>query len=147
MGLLKLHSANQLDLETENERVDEVDFEHEMFDEFFKAVRRAVRALGGYEECAVALERIWGSKGRHVTEALLRSTLSEDVEAKRNYFRFEWSLWFALHSEDVREVFAVVSGRGKPTKKPEDELRDLKQELRDQFPKQAEKLIRKAATP
>lgn len=147
MGLLKFQTDGELDLETPRDRENEIEREHELFDGFLVACRKVVREVGGYDEAAAALQLIWGPRGRHVTAQFLRSCLVEDSEAKRNYFRIEWLFWFAAHSETIRQQLLEVAGHGKPKKKPEDELEDLKRELRSEFPKHAEKLIRKAGTP
>lgn len=145
MGLLKLKHENELDLETESDREDEVEREHALLEGMLAAVRRAIRGIdGGYEASAVALERIWGPKGRHVTEALLRSCLAEDVETRRNYFRFEWLFWFALHSEEVRELLDEVNGKAKPKKSYEQLYRDQCAVIREELGgKLAERIIRK----
>lgn len=81
--------------------------------------------------------------GKGVSASTLRSCL-EGTE--RNYFRLDWLFWFAEESEEIADIVMEIAGRGKPVKKPEDELRDLKEALRQEFPKQADKLIRKGQT-
>lgn len=94
--------------------------------------------LQGYDACAAALSRRWAPEGRHVTGALLRACV-EGVE--RNNFRLEWAYWFADQDQDIA---ALLARKVKPTK-TEAELRaDLEAEIREEYPKQAEKLIRRA---
>lgn len=78
--------------------------------------------------------------GKGVSESLLAACLRG---SNRNYFRLDWLLWFAEESEEVREVLLEIVGRGKGMKDPKDELRDLKEVLRNEYPKQAERLIKK----
>jgi len=93
----------------------------------------------GYERCAAALDRRWGSKGRPVSASLLRSALN-DVE--RNNFRLEWADWFAARSKDVAELMAR---RVRPVKTPEELLVDIEFELREELShKRAEAVLRKA---
>lgn len=104
--------------------------------------KRVARELG-YVSCAEALEKIWGRHGRHVTEPLLRACFG-NVETGRNYFRVEWAQWFAQHSDEV--VAILRTWGGVPTKTAEQELVDLKLTIAEEFPNQAKKMIRKAAT-
>jgi hypothetical protein len=83
-------------------------------------------------------------RGKGVSPATLRSCL-EGTE--RNYFRLDWILWFAEQSEEIADLLCEVAGRGKPQKSPEEELADLKEIVRSEYPKQADRLLRKAAAP
>ncbi len=129
--------------QTQAEREAEADRQSALRDEMMLACRAVARELT-YDVCARELDAVWGPKGRAVSASALRSAL-HDVE--RNNFRFEWILWFATQSEDVADLLAEISGRGKPKKKPEDELRDLKALIREELPKRATALIRKAESP
>lgn len=96
--------------------------------------------------CATELDKddaLFGG-GKGVAASTLRACL-EGVE--RNYFRLDWILWFAEESEDVADLLCQIAGRGKAEKTPEEELEDLKAQLRAEFPRQADKLIRKARAP
>lgn len=145
MALLTKPAAGAFDLETEDERDVETAQQRRLWNDVIDACRQVVREFGGYDPTAAALAHLWGPIGHHVTAAVLRSALS--VESERNYFRGEWLLWFSLQSPTVAELLATIAGRSKPKKKPEDELRDLQEGIRAEMPKQAERIIRKAATP
>lgn len=105
----------------------------------------AIRAFARERQigsCAAELDQddaVFGG-GKGVSASTLRSCLES---TERNYFRLDWLLWFAEESEEIADLVMEVAGRGKPVKKPEDELRDLKEALRQEFPKQADRLIRK----
>ncbi len=144
MGLLNLARTDELDLETETEREIETDRQVALRNEIMVACRGVVRELGGYDQCAAALSHVWGGQGRSVTAPALRATLN-DVE--RNYFRFEWIIWFATQSERVRDLMNEIGGTGKPKKTPEEELADLKRVMRKKLGSVAEELIRKAESP
>lgn len=93
----------------------------------------------GYESCAAALDRRWGSKGRPVSAAILRAALND---AERNNFRAEWLDWFAARSRDVAEL---MGRRVKPVKTAEERLADLEAELREELShKSAERVLRRA---
>jgi hypothetical protein len=130
--------------EIQREKEREVEAQQEIFAAFFKAVREVCREHG-YEFCANALDAVWAPLGRGVSASTLKMTLAPGNE--RNYFRFEWAIWFARQSDDVAEVLAEIIGAARPQKKPEDELRDLQDIVRSEYPRQAEKIIRRAATP
>jgi hypothetical protein len=125
----------------ERERQRELDDERLLFERLMKACREVCRELG-YDRCAAELDAIWSPLGRHVSAGVLRQTLAPNTE--RNYFRLEWIIWFARQSEEVADLVLEVIGRGRPKKKPEDELRDLKELIRAELPKRAAALIRKA---
>ena len=94
----------------------------------------------GYDAAAAALDKRWGAKGkdRPVSASMLRAALHD---SERNNFRAEWLDWFAARDRDIADLMAR---RVKPVK-TEAELRaDLEAEIREEYPKQAEKLIRKA---
>jgi hypothetical protein len=92
----------------------------------------------GYEAAAAALDRRWGEKGRPVSASMLRAALGD---TERNYFRAEWLDWFAARSPEVADLMAR---RVKPVKSPEEQLRDLENEIREELPKRADSIIRKA---
>lgn len=130
--------------ETQREREREIEAQQDILQRFFKACREVCRELG-YERCANELDAIWAPLGRGVNPSTLKMTLAPGNE--RNYFRFEWAIWFARQNDDVAEALAEIIGAARPKKKPEDELRDLQEIVRGEYPKQAERIIRKAATP
>lgn len=122
-----------------DEEAAEIEAENLWREELFNACRQCVRDLGGYEPCAAALDRRWGPKGRPVSASLLRAGLND---AERNYFRGEWLAFFKGKSEDVAKILAAGV---KPKKTPEELLRDLENELREELShKSAERLLRKA---
>lgn len=107
-------------------------------EQLWSAMRAVTRELG-YETCASALDRRWGEKGRPVSASLLRAALND---AERNYFRLEWTDWFARQSKDVADLLA---SRVKPKKTAEESLADLEAELRETLShKAAEQVMRKA---
>ena len=114
-----------------------------LYERLMVACRAVARELT-FERCAAALDAIWGDRGRPVSAAVLRAALSG---TERNYFRVEWAIWFARHSEDVADVLLEIAGRGKPKKTPEEELRDLKEIVRRELGATGNKLIRKAEAP
>ncbi len=130
--------------ELEKERQREVDEQHLVLGRFFAACREVVRETS-WDHVANQLEAIWGPLGRHVSSGVLKLTLSAS-NGERNYFRWEWSIWFARNSEACADLLAEIIGRGRPKKDPADELRDLKDVIRNEYPKQAERLIRKGET-
>lgn len=81
-----------------------------------------------------------GNKG--VSSALFRSCLES---SERNYFRLDWLFWFIDESEDVRA--ALQDAIGLPEKDPREELQDLREQVRIEMPKQADRIIRTAAQP
>jgi hypothetical protein len=122
---------------------DEGDEQALLLEHLVAACRAVARELT-YEACAKSLDAIWGERGRPVSASVLRAGLSG---TERNYFRVEWAFWFARRSETVAEILLEVAGRARPKKKPEDELRDLKALIREELPKRATALIRKAELP
>ncbi len=130
-------------LATAEEREIEADRQVSLRDDVMAACRAVARELT-YDVCARELDFVWAPKGRPVAASALRSAL-HDVE--RNNFRFEWVLWFATQSEAVADLLNEIAGKGKPKKKPEDELRDLKELMRKKLGTVAQELIRKAETP
>ncbi len=116
----------------------------EQLGRFFKLCREVCR-LRSYEYVAAELEKEWGELGRHVSAGVLKNTIAPD--SKGNYFRWEWAMWFAEESEEIADLLCEIAGRGKPKKDPKEELRDLQNIVRVHYPKDAEKHIRKAATP
>jgi hypothetical protein len=131
-------------VEAKRDREREIERQQELLSRFFKACREVCREQT-YERAANELDDIWAPLGRGVSPSVLKATLSPGNE--RNYFRWEWAIWFATQSEDVADLLCEVAGRGKPKKSPEEELRDLQNIVRSEYPKQAERLIRKAGTP
>ena len=104
----------------------------------FAANYVSTSGLKGYDAVAAELDARWGVKGRPVSASVLRSCL-HDVE--RNNFRLEWADWFAARDTDIANLLAR---RVKPTKTPEQELDDLRAELRETYPKHAEQVMRRA---
>lgn len=127
--------------EAEKERAREADDQRLLLERFFAACRTVVRELS-WDAVAKELDAIWDPTGRGVSAGVLRASLSPGNE--RNYFRFEWSIWFARQSDDVADLLAEIIGRGKPKKTPEQELADLKQAIRSEMPKRAEAIFRNA---
>lgn len=128
--------------EAERDAERDADDQHLLFTQLIAACKRVARELT-YGFCADELQRIWGQHGRHVTSAGLRACC-EGVE--RNYFRIEWAMWFARQSEEVAQIVREMGGAPAPKKTPQQELDDLKNTLREEYPRQAQKLIRKAET-
>lgn len=119
-------------------------YRHRLLREQLLLACAAVAEDRGYAWTAKQLDDIWGPLGSHVSATLLRNCL-QGVE--RNYFRAEWTTWFAEQSTDVADVLAEMAGRGKPKKTAADELRDLKAAMRAELGAVANKLIRKAEAP
>jgi hypothetical protein len=107
---------------------------------FLAAARKYIREAGGFDVVASALDKIWGDRGRPVSASVLRAATNG---TERNYFRFEWALWFARRSEECGELLLEAMGRGKAAKTPDVELRDLQQVLLEEYPRQAAKLIQR----
>ena len=126
------------------EREREADDQRLLAEHFFAACRSVVREGRTWDSIAKELDAIWDPVGRGVSAGVLRATLAPNSE--RNYFRFEWAIWFARQSEECADLLAEIIGRGKPKKTPEQELQDLKDLLREELPKRAASLIRKAET-
>lgn len=131
----------------DTERDDELSIEANLRwrDELWSAIRTFIigyvdaNGLKGYDACAFRLSKIWEPEGRGVGAAVLRASLSKDCE--RNNFRLEWAFWFADQDQDIA---ALLARKLRPAK-TEAELRaDLEAEVRDEYPKQAERLIRRA---
>jgi hypothetical protein len=135
-----------MDVESDEERDAESEARGDahavVLEHLFAACKRVVRELTA-DYVAEELSKIWANRGRPVTAPILRSALSD---SRGNYFRFEWVLWFAEHSADVRELLIGV-GAGDSDKDPADELEDLKGVLRNEFPKQADRLIQRGKAP
>jgi hypothetical protein len=144
--------AQALQIEMDVEDPDAVRLAHERKIEerreqlalFFKLCREVCRLLS-YEHVAAELEKEWGDLGRHVSAGVLKNTIAPD--SKGNYFRWEWGMWFAEQNEEIADLLCEIAGRGKPKKDPKDELRDLQNIMRTHYPKDADRHIRKAATP
>ena len=124
---------------------DDADDQALMFEHIVAACRAVARDLT-IEVCAKSLDAIWGDRGRPVSASVLRAGLNPS-NADYKHFRLEWVIWFSHHSEHVRELLAELAGRGKPKKTADEELRDLKALLKEELPKRADAIIRKAATP
>lgn len=137
-----------MDVEDPHAAAEQVARDHDdqrlALEHFFAACRQVCRELG-YERCANELDAIWSKVGRGVSASTLKATLAPNGE--RNYFRFEWAIWFAQQSEEVADLLLEIAGRGKPEKTPEEELRDLKELMRRELGATGNKLIRKAAAP
>jgi hypothetical protein len=127
------------------EKEEEIEDQRDLFMRFSAACRAVIRDLTA-DVVANELEAIWGELGRHVSSGVLKQTLAQGEVFNRNYFRFEWAIWFARQSEDCAELLAEIIGRGKPKKTAEQELADLKSVLHSEYPRQATRLIRKAET-
>lgn len=121
----------------------ENDLDPALLEQILTACRAVAKTLT-YEHCAAELDAIWGERGRPVSASTLRAAMSG---TERNYFRIEWAFWFARQSDAVGELLLEIVGRGRPKKKAEDELRDLKALVRESYPKHAAALIRKAELP
>jgi hypothetical protein len=104
----------------------------------FASTYIGTNGLKGLAACAAALDKRWGEDGRPVSESTLGAALRD---SERNYFRLEWADWFAARSPEIAELLAR---RIKPVKTPEQELEDLKAELRSELPKRADAVIRNA---
>lgn len=130
--------------EVARERERKVEIRREQLDRFFRLCREVCREHT-YEAVATELEKEWGDLGRHVSAGILKMSLAPGNE--RNYYRWEWGCWFAEHHEEIADLYCEIAGRGKPQKSPEEELADLKEIVRAEYPRQADKLIRKAAAP
>lgn len=113
------------------------------------AACKAVTRERTIERCANELEAIWiEHDGRTVSPAVLGAALKTSEGAgSRNYFRIEWAYYFARFSEEVADLLLEAAGRGLPQKAPAEELEDLKEIVRAEYPKQADRLLRKAAAP
>ena len=138
----------QLEMEVDDpvqaakERARERDQQALLFERLLTACRAVSHELTA-EHCAKELDAIWGDRGRPVSAAVLRAALAD---SRGNYFRAEWLIWFAQQSEAVADLLLEAGGRGKPKKKPEDELRDLKALMRRKLGTVANELIHKAET-
>lgn len=107
------------------------------FCETYKAEERS--GIKRYDAVAAELDRRWGRKGRPVSASVLKAAL---YDAERNNFRLEWVDWFARRDEDIARLIAQ---QVKPEKTPEQELEDLKAELREELShKRAEQVLRRA---
>jgi hypothetical protein len=138
-----LNHQREFVLESEQDREAESDRQRGLRDDLVMACRAVARELG-YDACAAILDRVWGPLGRPVSASALRSALND---TERNHFRFEWVIWFSTASEDVATLLNEIAGKTKPKKTAEQELADLKTEMRRELGKVADKLIRKAETP
>ena len=107
-------------------------------EQLFAACKRVVREMTA-DAVASELDTIWANRGRPVSPQVLRASLAD---SRGNYFRAEWLLYFAEQSPEVRELLIAI-GRGDGPKDPKDELTDLHDVLRSEYPRQAEALIRK----
>ncbi len=128
----------------ERDRVRKTEERQEQLSRFFRLCREVCREHT-YEQVATELERDWGDLGRHVSAGILKMSLAPGNE--RNYFRWEWGGWFCEANVQIADLYLEIAGRGLPVKKPEDELRDLHEAIRNEYPKQAERLIRKGKAP
>jgi hypothetical protein len=128
----------------ERELEAEATADHIMFVHMIAACRD-VALTTGYDKAANALDAIWSRHGRPVSASFLRAALNPDSET-RSYFRLEWVQWFARQSADVRELLLGVA-MGDGPKDPKDELDDLKEVMRVELGKVAEKLIQKGKAP
>lgn len=131
---MKAIAAVQTEMPVDDPREKERDAEgqHDLMYRFYAACREVCREMT-YEKAANALDVIWSPLGRAVSSSSLKMTLAPGNE--RNYYRWEWCVWFARQSEECADVLAEIAGRGKPKKTPEDELRDLQNIVRTHYPK------------
>lgn len=131
-------------LEDPADEAAEIDAGHVWREELYSAIRGFVRGYidvsgaRGYDGCAAALDRRWGERGHPVSASLLRACLTD---TERNYFRAEWLDWFACRSPDVADL---LGRRVKPTKTDRELYDDLCAEVREEMPRRAEALIRRA---
>lgn len=137
-SIAKHVEREQLDLDIPDTAADDLD--PVLLERLLVACRRVANTMT-VDECATALEGIWGERNRPVAASQLRAALNS---TERNYFRVEWAFWFSRHSEEVRDLLLEVIGHGKPKKPPDVGLRDLKTVVREAFPKHADALFRKA---
>lgn len=100
----------------------------------------SVKGTRGYDAVANELEARWAVFGRPVSASVLRAALSPEGN-ERNYFRLEWADWFAARSPEIADLLAR---RVKPTKTPQQQIADLEAELREELPKRADAVIRRA---
>jgi hypothetical protein len=134
------------DLQTDAEEQAEIEAGYVWRAQLWSAMRSFASAyigpngLKGYAAVAAALDRRWGGDafGRPVSESTLGAALRD---SERNYFRLEWVDWFAARSPEIADLLAR---RVKPVKTPEQELEDLKAEVRSEMPKRAEAIFRNA---
>lgn len=107
----------------------------------------AIAKLARERQFAVCAEELdaddksWGG-GKGVGASTLRSCV-EGTE--RNYFRLDWLFWFLEESDELASV--LMEAIGLPQKDPKEELQDLRDLVRAELPKQADRIIRKAAEP
>lgn len=134
-------------LESPEEEQAEIEAGYIWREQLWSAMRTFVASymsagLKGYDAVASELDKRWGTDrhGRGVSASQLRAALND---AERNYFRLEWADWFAARSPEIADLLAR---RVKPTKTPEQMLRDLEAELREELPKRADAVIRRART-
>lgn len=111
-------------------------------EQLFAACRKVVREMTS-DVVADDLDRMWANRGRGVTSNVIRASLGD---SRGNYFRLEWILYFAEHSEEVRQLLMSVA-IGDAPKEAKDELADLQDLVREHLPKHADQLIRKAKAP
>lgn len=146
MVAIRAFSAAQaeLDLETDVDRQRELNRQHQLFEELLGAIRAATIARGGAKLVAAALDDLWGSPahGRGVSESKYRACLADDGE--RNYFRVEWIIELALNPEVADVLRRIVDGKSE--KDPREELEDLRALVREELPKRAGDIIRKASS-
>src|SRR4051812_2279894 len=107
--------AAQLEIEAvEAQELEAIGDSHAIvLERVFAACRKVVRELTA-DVVARELDVMWANRGRPVTAPVLRSALAD---SRGNYFRFEWILWFAEHSDEVRELLIGI-GVGRSEKEP-----------------------------
>jgi hypothetical protein len=134
------------DMQSNAEQVDEKEGVYLWRAALWSAMRTFAKAYisdegqKGYAAVAAELDKIWGPDeiGRPVSESTLSAALRD---SERNYFRLEWIEWFRRHSP---EIHALLAGETKPIKTAAEELEDLKNEIRETYPKHADSVIRRA---
>ena len=140
---LALDVDAQAEKEAEAARIEALGDAHAvLLERVFAACRKVLRDRQA-DPVADELEAMWANRGRPVTAQVLRSALAD---SRGNYFRVEWLFWFAEHSQELRELLLELA-IGQGPKDPADELADLHEIIREEFPKQATKLIQKAKAP
>lgn len=131
-------------LDEEREIEDEIDAGYIWREQLWAAMRQlaanyiSTSGLKGYDAVAAELDRRWGKKGRPVSASVLRAALND---TERNNFRLEWADWFAARDPDIADLLAR---RVKPEKTDRRMLDDYRATVREEFPRQADRLERKA---
>lgn len=150
---MRIARAEQLDLSIDEPEATEAELEAEadeqriLFLHLMAACRAVNRELTA-DTVAQRLDDIWAHEkiGHGVSSSVLRASLNANG-GERNYFRIEWIIEYARRSPLVSEILLEIVGRGVAQKPLDEELHDLKELVRAEYPRQAERLLRKAAAP